>query len=382
MVAGEGEDLQASEPVAVLDREDHPEAAFFEDQELVEGINYIEMRDGTTLAAMVRFPRFPRDDVPGRRPVPDGDQHVGLRPGQPLLLAPRAPAGRCPRLRDGRGQPAGQGLFGRVALVLRGSEIADGYDVVEAIAAQDWVAHDHVGMVGISYPGITQLFVASTQPPHLAAIAPDVGDRRGLRRRRLPGRHLQQRLRRRVDHAASARRRGLRRGLRQPADRRGRRDLRRQPGPALPEPGPGRRAGGRAVLRRGASRARSARPAWSTASTSRCSSPASGRTSRPAATSPTCSTDFTGTDRLHVRLTNGPHGDGLTLPSLQRVDRVPRPLRGRADPRDPGGRPAGCPRRHRRHLRRRRRPRARTASPATTPTRRRWPTSRPTTPSP
>ena len=27
-------------------------------------------------------------------------------------------------------------------------------------------------MVGISYPGISQLFVARTQPPHLAAITP------------------------------------------------------------------------------------------------------------------------------------------------------------------------------------------------------------------
>ena len=27
-------------------------------------------------------------------------------------------------------------------------------------------------MVGISYPGISQLFVGQTQPPHLAAIAP------------------------------------------------------------------------------------------------------------------------------------------------------------------------------------------------------------------
>ena len=48
----------------------------------------------------------------------------------------------------------------------------DGYDVVETIAAQPWVEHGKVGMVGISYPGISQLFVAALQPPHLAAIAP------------------------------------------------------------------------------------------------------------------------------------------------------------------------------------------------------------------
>ena len=27
---------------------------------------------------------------------------------------------------------------------------------------------------------------------------------------------------------------------------------------------------------------------------------------------------FTGTDQLHAYLTNGPHGDGLTLPNFQR----------------------------------------------------------------
>ncbi len=48
----------------------------------------------------------------------------------------------------------------------------DGYDAIETVAAQPWVAHGKVGMVGISYPGITQLFVARTRPPHLAAITP------------------------------------------------------------------------------------------------------------------------------------------------------------------------------------------------------------------
>jgi predicted acyl esterase len=48
----------------------------------------------------------------------------------------------------------------------------DGYDAVETVAAQPWVRNGRVGMVGISYPGITQLFVAATRPPHLAAITP------------------------------------------------------------------------------------------------------------------------------------------------------------------------------------------------------------------
>jgi predicted acyl esterase len=51
-------------------------------------------------------------------------------------------------------------------------QLLDGYDIVETVAAQSWVLHHKVGMVGLSYPGITQLFVASVKPPGLAAITP------------------------------------------------------------------------------------------------------------------------------------------------------------------------------------------------------------------
>src|SRR4029079_12419673 len=48
----------------------------------------------------------------------------------------------------------------------------DGYDVIETIARQSWVKNPKVGMLGISYGGISQLFTAETQPPSLAAISP------------------------------------------------------------------------------------------------------------------------------------------------------------------------------------------------------------------
>jgi predicted acyl esterase len=48
----------------------------------------------------------------------------------------------------------------------------DAYDVIETIAKQPWVLHHKVGMFGISYGGISQLFAAQLRPPHLAAIAP------------------------------------------------------------------------------------------------------------------------------------------------------------------------------------------------------------------
>jgi hypothetical protein len=48
----------------------------------------------------------------------------------------------------------------------------DGYDVIETIAHQSWVKGGKVGMLGISYGGISQLFTAQTDPAGLAAIAP------------------------------------------------------------------------------------------------------------------------------------------------------------------------------------------------------------------
>ena len=66
----------------------------------------------------------------------------------------------------------GTGCSGGAFQFFETLQATDGYDVVETIAAQPWVEHGTVGMVGISYPGISQLFVAAQQPPHLAAIAP------------------------------------------------------------------------------------------------------------------------------------------------------------------------------------------------------------------
>lgn len=50
-------------------------------------------------------------------------------------------------------------------------EARDGHNIVEWIARQEW-CNGHVGMWGVSYPGITSLATAATRPPHLKAIAP------------------------------------------------------------------------------------------------------------------------------------------------------------------------------------------------------------------
>jgi hypothetical protein len=66
----------------------------------------------------------------------------------------------------------GTGCSGGAFRFFEWLQSTDGYDVVETIAAQSWVKGNKVGMAGVSYPGITQLFVAQLQPPHLAAVAP------------------------------------------------------------------------------------------------------------------------------------------------------------------------------------------------------------------
>ena len=47
----------------------------------------------------------------------------------------------------------------------------DGYDAVEWAARQPW-SDGRVGMIGVSFGGITQLLTAAQRPPHLKAIAP------------------------------------------------------------------------------------------------------------------------------------------------------------------------------------------------------------------
>jgi putative CocE/NonD family hydrolase len=47
----------------------------------------------------------------------------------------------------------------------------DGADAVEWAARQPW-SDGHVGMIGVSFGGITQLLTAAERPPHLKAIAP------------------------------------------------------------------------------------------------------------------------------------------------------------------------------------------------------------------
>ncbi len=184
-VVAKGETAEVSKPLAVMSVEgSRPDPKKYGDQKLVAGFNYITMRDGTTLSAWVTLPR-------GKGPFPTVVNYSGYdasRPQDPnpdlTFLCTDFPS-MCTPPTDPSSLLASMMGYATVSVNVRGTgcsggaydyfetlQVLDGYDVIEIVAAQEWTMHHQVGMVGLSYPGITQLFVASAQPPGLAAIAP------------------------------------------------------------------------------------------------------------------------------------------------------------------------------------------------------------------
>src|SRR3954454_5212334 len=160
-----------------------PDPSIYNQPLPTSGYGYLTTRDGTKLAIDVH----PPSDISNAAPV---SIHLPKGP---------APASASPTLIEysgyGYANPAGptNGIailanlmgFTVVDVNMRGTGCSggafdffeplqniDGYDVIETIARQPWVAHHRVGMMGISYGGISQLFTAQLQPPSLAAISP------------------------------------------------------------------------------------------------------------------------------------------------------------------------------------------------------------------
>lgn len=160
-----GEYSVAGRTVTVPDFEDPaPPQSFYDGQALEEGFNYITARDGTTLSANVWFPS-------GEGPFPTVVEYSGYNPSDPSN-------GRFAQIYTTLGYAyvgvnvRGTGCSGGSFLNFEPIQSLDGYDVIETVAAQPWAKFHRAGMVGISYPGITQLYVARTQPPSLSAITP------------------------------------------------------------------------------------------------------------------------------------------------------------------------------------------------------------------
>jgi uncharacterized protein len=122
------------------------------------------MRDGITLYSDVYRPA-----AEGRYPailtrLPYG-KNSGMVSGymNPLRFAR---AGYAVVIQDIRGTGASEGEF-----YPRVSEMNDGYDAVEWLAALPW-CNGNVGMYGMSHLGFTQWAAAVTRPPHLKTICP------------------------------------------------------------------------------------------------------------------------------------------------------------------------------------------------------------------
>lgn len=184
-----GSEVLGTEPFAVLSTSYVPPESLYTSQHLNVGMNYIRMRDGVYINATVRLP-------PGKTladgPFPTVIEYSGYQtaaPGDLLTAIVDHQSLSNPLLPD-TATAVGAVLapllgFATVSVQMRGTgcsggafdlfglpTIYDGYDVVETVAHQPWVKGHKVGMIGISFSGFSQLFVAGTRPPGLAAITP------------------------------------------------------------------------------------------------------------------------------------------------------------------------------------------------------------------
>jgi len=158
-----------SGPLTVLpDRSAPPSTRIYAQAIPASGYGYLTTRDGTKLAIDVRLPTGSF-----KPPYPTLVEYAGYGYANPAGAE------------SGISQVAQLLGFAVVDVNMRGTgcsggaydyfeplQSLDGYDVVETVARQPWVRGHRVGLLGISYGGISQLFVAATDPPHLAAIAP------------------------------------------------------------------------------------------------------------------------------------------------------------------------------------------------------------------
>jgi predicted acyl esterase len=157
-----------SQDVTTLRLADHPDASFYRAQTLEAGLQYIEMRDGTKLAAMVRAPVGMTLDA---GPFPTVVEYSGYAVADPDGPEPMTLLASLMGYATVAVNMRGSGCSGGVLDLFDLPTTADGYDIIETVAAQPWVK-GNVGMVGISFSGISQLFVGGVRPPHLAAITP------------------------------------------------------------------------------------------------------------------------------------------------------------------------------------------------------------------
>ncbi len=154
-------------PITVSGLYEHPDPSIYEGQDIGAGYGYLRTRDGTLLAINVVLPG-PIDGGP----YPALIEYSGYDPANPAVSQPGVLIGPLFGFATVGINMRGTGCSGGAFDYFESAQSTDGYDAIEVIARQPWVKGGKVGMIGLSYPGISQLFVAQLQPPSLAAIAP------------------------------------------------------------------------------------------------------------------------------------------------------------------------------------------------------------------
>jgi len=159
---------KSSHAVTVLSQRSAPPSTKSYNQKIpASGYGYLTTRDGTRLAIDVHVPSG------GKGPYPtlieySGYGYANPAGGESSIAQIATLLGYAVVDVNMRGTGCSGGAFDYFE-ALQG---LDGYDVIETVARQPWALHHRVGMMGISYGGISQLFVAKTRPPSLAAITP------------------------------------------------------------------------------------------------------------------------------------------------------------------------------------------------------------------
>ena len=170
-----------SDPLTVMTKASAPPSRDVYDQSIPsDGYGYLTTRDGTKLAYSVHPPTdvtnalgvdLPRNPAGG--PYPTLIEYSGYG-----YARPSGPVSGIAAIANIMGfavvdvNMRGTGCSGGAFDFFEPLQSLDGYDVIEAVARQSWVKGGKVGMLGISYGGISQLFTAATQPPSLSAITP------------------------------------------------------------------------------------------------------------------------------------------------------------------------------------------------------------------
>jgi len=186
---GEGYTVESdgttSAPVTVRDDTPAPwDPSIYQQSMPSSGYGYLTTRDGTKLAFTVHPPTSPADQpgLPHGTELPNGPAYL---PPYPTLIEysgygtarPSGPQSGIAILANLMGfavvdvNMRGTGCSGGAFDFFEPLQNLDGYDIIETVANQPWV-RGNPGMLGISYGGISQIFTAQLQPPHLAAISP------------------------------------------------------------------------------------------------------------------------------------------------------------------------------------------------------------------